>query len=193
MTDRCSNQVREFESIRKNYEDYSVPGFYEKFGDRYYNPHESTIHQSIQLAVRQWHLNLDKVLDLACGSGEVTVALNRLGYDNIDAIDPYTDKAYFNRTGKLAETYCFEEIGSGVLNGRDYSIIICSFALHLLSESRLPLIAYQLSAIANSLLIITPHKRPHLKPEWGWNLQAEMIVERVRSRLYSSIVKFSRV
>lgn len=189
MTDNYSNQIGEVQSIRKGYEDYSVTGFYEQFGDNYHNPHEPAIHKSIQLTIQQWSVNLDNVLDLACGSGEVTVALNRLGYHNIDGIDPYTDKAYFNRTGKRAETYRFEDISSGVLSDRCYRLIICSFALHLLSESRLPLVAYQLSAIADSLLIITPHKRPNLKPEWGWSLQAEMVVERVRSRLYRSQFK----
>lgn len=174
------------ESIRKKYEQYSVRGFYQQFGKDYRNPHEPTINRVIQLAVQKWQLDLQKVLDLACGSGEVTLALNNLGYDRIDGIDPYTNKAYWQRTGKLAETYSFEDIGTGVLWGRYYSLIICSFALHLLSESRLPVVAYHLSTIADSLVIITPHKRPNLKPEWGWQYRDELVVDSVRSRLYVS-------
>ncbi|MBC6421866.1 MAG: hypothetical protein GDA38_10160 [Hormoscilla sp. SP12CHS1] len=176
------------QSIRKKYERYSVTGFYQQFGDDYRNPHEPAINRMIQLAVQKWPLDLQKVLDLACGSGEVTLALHNFGYDNIDAIDPYTYNAYSQRTGKGAETYSFEDIGNGILWGRYYSLIICSFALHLLSESRLPIVAYNLSAIADSLVIITPHKRPHLQPEWGWNYRDELVLDSVRSRFYVSRV-----
>lgn len=105
------------QSIRKKYEQYSVTGFYQQFGDDYRNPHEPAINRTIEVAVRKWPLDLQKVLDLACGSGEVTLALNNLGYDNIDGIDPYTYNAYWQRTGKRAENYSFEEIGTGVLWG----------------------------------------------------------------------------
>ncbi|MFB2968951.1 hypothetical protein ACE1CD_08260 [Aerosakkonema sp. BLCC-F183] len=178
MTDR--------QSIRKGYEEYSVKGFYEQFGDEYRNPHEVVIQQVLQIAVKKWQLNLHKVLDLACGSGEVTLALKSLGATDIDGIDPYTYNAYLQRTGQPAERYTFEEVASGILCHRHYTIIICSFALHLVAESRLPLLAYQLSLIANSMVIITPHKRPQLKPEWGWICLDEILVERVRSRLFST-------
>jgi len=174
------------QSIRKKYERYSVTGFYQQFGDDYRNPHEPAINRMIQLAVQKWPLDLQKVLDLACGSGEVTLALHNLGYDNIDGIDPYTYNAYWQRTGKKAETYSFEDIGTGMLWGRYYSLIICSFALHLLSASRLPIVAYHLSTIADSLVIITPHKRPHLQPEWGWQYRDELVLDSVRSRFYVS-------
>ncbi|HEY9849863.1 MAG TPA: class I SAM-dependent methyltransferase [Leptolyngbyaceae cyanobacterium] len=172
--------------IRNGYEEYSVAGFYEKFGHEYKNPHESTINQIIQIAVARWQLDLSKVLDLACGSGEVTLALQNLGGNDIDGIDPYTYNAYLKRTGKSAETFTFEEIESGILSHRYYSLIVCSFALHLVSESRLPLLAYQLSTIANSMVIITPHKRPQLKSEWGWLYQDEIVRERVRAWLFYS-------
>jgi len=172
------------ESIRKGYEDYSVQGYYEKFGDRYRNPQESAIQQVLELAVSQWDLNFQQVLDLACGSGEVTLVLKGLGCTQIDGIDPYTYEAYRERTGQQAETYMFEDIADGILKNRHYSLIICSFALHLLTPSRLPSVVYQLSLVADSLVIITPNKRPHLKPEWGWIYLDEILCKRVRARLY---------
>ncbi len=172
------------ESIRKGYEEYSVKGFYEKFGDNYRNPQELAVRQVIQLAVNKWDLNFTKVLDLACGSGEVTCLLQSLGFFEIDGIDPYTYNAYLKRTGNQAEIYTFEDIESGVLLNRHYSLIICSFALHLVTESRLPLVVYQLSLIADLMIILTPHKRPELKSAWGWTLLDEISFNRVRARLY---------
>lgn len=180
------SEITSNSAIRKGYEEYSVKGFYEKFGDEYRNPHEAAIGQILQVSVKNWQLDLHQVLDLACGSGEVTLVLKTLGAENIDGIDPYTYNAYGKRTGKTAETYTFEEIEDGILNNRYYSLIVCSFALHLVAESRLPILAYQLSQIADSMVIITPNKRPELKAEWGWIWLDEIIVERVRSRLFYS-------
>ncbi|MBD1890683.1 MULTISPECIES: class I SAM-dependent methyltransferase [unclassified Coleofasciculus] len=179
-----STSSNQRQAIRKGYEQYSVQGFYEQFGDEYRNPQESAIQKVLQLAASQWQLDFHKVLDLACGSGEVTLALQSLGCTNIDGIDPYTYNAYLNRTGKEAEPYTFEDIASGILNNRHYSLIVCSFAMHLLPESRLPIVVYQLGLIAHSMIIITPNKRPHLKPEWGWLCLDEIMCNRVRSRLY---------
>jgi len=188
MNKRHSHQSTpqpETASIRKGYEDYSVQGYYEKFGDRYRNPQESAIQQVLQLAVSQWPLDFQQVLDLACGSGEVTLALQSLGCtNNIEGIDPYTYDAYWKRTGKQAETYTFEDIADGILQERHYSLIVCSFALHLLTPSRLPSVVYQLSLVADSLLILTPNKRPYLKSEWGWLYLDEIMCNRVRARLY---------
>jgi len=40
--------------------------------------------------VRQY----DKIVDLACGSGEITLPLKQMGYNNIAGIDPYTFTKY---------------------------------------------------------------------------------------------------
>lgn len=161
--------------------------FYKDEGDEYRNPHEPQIRRSLEIAVRDWDLDVSRVLDLAAGSGEVTLALRHPGAVSIDAIDPFTFRAYENRVGQPAGRETFEQIGAGALAGRNYSLIVCSFALHLLEESRLPCVAYQLSCVGAQLLILTPHKRPRIREEWGWKLQREMVVHRVRSRLYSSL------
>jgi ubiquinone/menaquinone biosynthesis C-methylase UbiE len=141
----------------------------------------------LKTGIERWEMKPGRVLDLACGSGEVTLALQDLGFKEIDGIDPYTRQAYQERTGKMAEPYTFEQIAAGALEDRRYSLIVCSFALHLLPASRLPRLVYQLSRIADTLIIITPHKRPRLQEAWGWKLEDEIIVERVRGRLYRAV------
>lgn len=176
------------DSIRAAYETHGVRAYYEGFGATYRNPHEAAIRTALRKAIAEWHLDLTgTVLDLACGSGEVTLLLRELGSAHVQGIDPYTSAAYLERTGQPAERYTFEDIAAGALLGRRYGLIVCSFALHLVDESRLPLLAYQLAALSDTLLILTPHKRPHLKPEWGWQLNGEFVETRVRARWYQHI------
>jgi hypothetical protein len=124
------------------------------------------------------------VLDLAAGSGEATLALRELGAAAVHGIDPFTHEAYAQRTGQAAERLTFADIAAGALEGRRYTLIVASFALHLCEPSRLPKLMLQLSRISDALLVLTPHKRPQIRREWGWDLREELIVERVRSRLY---------
>ena len=171
-------------SLRSRYQRFGVRPYYQQHGAGYRNPHEPAVRSALRQAVRAWELDLGRVLDLACGSGEATLALRELGAGEIDGVDPYTGPAYQTRTGQAAEPYSFEQVAAGALDGRRYSLIVCSYALHLLDPSRLPRLVYQLSRLSPSLLVLTPHKRPHLRPEWGWTLVSEMVVERVRARFY---------
>ena len=122
-----------------------------------------------------------------CGSGEATLALRELSAKEVDGIDPFTNEAYLARTGRAAEAFSFEQIASGAIagpSGRRYSLIVCSFAMHLIDESWLPALLAQLGMISDRLLILTPHKRPEFKAAWGWRLEGEFVHERVRVRLY---------
>ena len=173
-------------AIRKEYERYGAERYYRRFGASYRNPHEVALRHALQAAVAAWQPDLSRVLDLACGSGEATLALRELGAQAVAGIDPYTQAAYQARTGQAAEALSFEAIAAGALDGRRYSLIVCSYALHLLAPSRLPRLAYQLSGVSGALWVLTPHKRPSLRPEWGWQLAGELVVERVRARYYQS-------
>jgi hypothetical protein len=171
-------------SIRGEYERHGAEKFYEQFGSDYRNPHEPIIARSLKLAHRDWSLDLSNVLVLAAGSGEVTLVLRELGAGIIDGIDPFTHEAYERRTGQPAQRLSFSDIAAGALEGRSYSLIVASFALHLCEPSRLPRLMQQLSRASNTLLVLTPHKRPQIRKEWRWELRDEKIIERVRSRLY---------
>ena len=177
------------DSIRASYERHGARDYYQRFGAAYRNPHESSLRRAIASAVGAWRPDLSHVLDLAAGSGEATLVLRELGAGKVDGVDPYTAAAYQARTGRPAEPFSFEDVAAGALAGRAYSLVVCSFALHLCEPSRLPAVAYQLSLVAPALLVLTPHKRPHLRAEWGWELTGEDVVERVRSRYYQSAMR----
>ena len=174
------------ESIRAEYERHGARQFYERSGSRYRNPHEPAIERVLRAAVAKWSPDLSHVLDLACGSGEVTLVLRSLGAETVQGIDPFTADAYWERTGAEAERLTFEDIAAGALDGRRFSLIVCSYALHLVEPPRLPTLVYQLGRVADSLFILTPHKRPVLKPAWGWQIVGEIVIERVRARYYCS-------
>ena len=183
-------QIREVKGIRVEYEEHGATGFYEQFGEDYRNPHEPIICEILHRAASQWNFDLPhwRVLDLACGSGEATLALCELGAKSIDGFDPYTSAAYFKRTQQHAEAVSFADIASGVLQARRYDLCVCSFALHLSPPSLLPLLCWQLATSCARLLVLTPHKRPHISSNWGWNLKGEMIEQRVRAQFYESAI-----
>lgn len=169
--------------VRKAYEALGAEGFYREQGSTYRNPHEPVIAACLQQAVSQWQLNITDVLDLACGSGEVTLALRALG-GNCTGNDPFTFEAFGTRTGQQALRFTFREIAGGALQEKNYSLIVCSFAMHLAEASILPVLCQRLAQHSDALLILTPHKRPALQAAWGWELQDEFLHERVRCRLY---------
>ena len=177
------------EAIRTGYQRLGVAGFYERHAEDYRNPHEFGIRLLLKSVVAEWPLDLSNVLDLAAGSGEITMSCCtrfRAKIGAIHGIDPLTHAAYEARTGQPAGRESFEEIAAGALRGQRFSLIICSFAMHLLEPSRLPMLAMELSQLSNALLILTPHKRPQIREDWGWKLNQERVQQRIRARLYST-------
>lgn len=171
-------------SIRGEYAQRGVEGFYAQAGDAYRNPHEASARFALAQAVKKWPLDLSHPLDLACGSGEMTLELRDLGAGEIEGVDPYSGQAYRERTGREALAFSFADIAAGALAGRRYSLIVCSYALHLVEPSRLPGLLAALGQISSALLILSPHKRPLIDPSWGWRLVDEIYPQRVRTRLY---------
>jgi SAM-dependent methyltransferase len=166
------------------YEALGVEGYYLAHGATYRNPHEDGVKGALTLAVSTWPLDLSHVLDLACGSGEATLVLGSLGAGRVDGIDPFTSAAYEERVGQTAEPVRFEDIAAGALAGRSWTTIVCSFALHLVEISRLPGLCRALAELSDTLVVVTPHKRPAIREGWGWLSPDEVKHDRTRARLY---------
>jgi ubiquinone/menaquinone biosynthesis C-methylase UbiE len=68
------SKEQRFISFRENYSQ-GVENYYNKFGAAYRNPHEATLRRVFPKALAKWkdHLTFNKILDLACGSGEMTI------------------------------------------------------------------------------------------------------------------------
>jgi hypothetical protein len=173
-------------SIRDGYVRDGVEGFYAAEGVSYRNPHED----GVRAVVRSWMAELPpgRILDLACGSGEVTLALRDAGVpaDDIDGADPFTGIAYRERIGRDVLPWTFADLPDAI--DRRWGTVICSFALHLCEPSRLPGVLGALALASERLLVLSPHKRPVIRPGWGWNLLDERYEPdwRIRSRLFRS-------
>lgn len=186
--------------MRQAYGEKGVEGFYKENGVSYRNPHFTSIVKVLQVMIRK-HVELIngvsspvRFLDLACGSGEASIAFKGicdiLSIDTeIVGVDPFTAKAFEDRTGMKALVYTFQDISDGCLSSHSFDICICSFALHLLDDSKLFSTLYELASICTTLIVLTPHKRPLIKQTYGWDLIDEIVVERVRGRLYKSLLR----
>ena len=170
-------------SVRDEYSNGGVDKYYISNGGSYKNTHEDRVVTALGSAIDTWSLDVSNVLDLSCGSGEITMPLINMGA-NVTGIDPYTTEAYNHRTGLQAECLNFQQIATGALTGRSYSLIVCSYAMHLAERSVLPMLCYNLSMIAPYLLILTPHKKPEISHKWGWALEGELYIKRIKARMY---------
>jgi hypothetical protein len=182
--------------VRDEYADHpgGATGWYVEHGRDYRNPHEDAVAAMVERSLAQFAFTYrtGRVLDLAAGSGEVTRALRAGGIDPslIDACDPFTASAYEQRTGARCEPFSFADIAQGALDKRRYGAVICSYALHLCEPSWLPTVMLQLATVTDLLVVITPHKRPVINNDWGWELADEYrdAGYRVRLRHYTAAV-----
>jgi SAM-dependent methyltransferase len=163
-------KVSRMKGIRDEYQEEGVENYYLQHGADYENPHFEQVRQL--LIQNEERIDYRKVLDLSCGSGEVSIVLKELGYADTEACDPYTQKAYEARLGKNCQPWSFEDIVKGSLVDQ-YSAIICSFAMHLCPEDLLFPLVYQLFQHTTLVLILTPHKRPELEKLEGVSLAFE--------------------
>lgn len=199
--------------IRVEYEEHgSAEDFYKNKGSEYYNPHEREVRLCLQRHADVSDFSL--CLDLAAGSGEVSRVVREMGGKSV-AMDPYTWEAYEKKMQEKCWRHRMEDVEMGNVtpqqilrewkeeeNKREekteqkegddgdlkFSSVVCSFALHLYDESRLPSLLWSLTEWAPTLIVLTPHKRPHIRSEWGWQLQSEHVVDRVRIRKYKSVL-----
>jgi len=190
-------------NFRSAYE-HGVADYYEREGSNYSNPHEPQVRTALRLLLSGRRVDTTHVLDLACGSGEITRALldynaGRLtgkprGPFSVLAVDPYTGAAFQQAlagcdtkgTTVVHRPYSFENIAAGLLSAARISTVICSYAMHLLEPSRLPVLLHQLAVISPSLVILSPHKKPVIDHP-SWRLSTEDVVERVHVRVFKRV------
>lgn len=177
------------QSIRAKYVEKGVEGYYTAEGHLYRNPHEKGVQRAIMDFIAENDVDLSNVLDLACGAGEATLALLAMGAEEVTGVDPYTRAAYKSATGQDALPYTFDDVAKGILRKERYSFAVCSFALHLAKPAVLPVLCQELACVAPEMLVLSPHKRPAIRRDWGWELQRETVnAERVRSWHYVSLL-----
>lgn len=154
-------------SIRNLYEQLGVKAYYQQYGNQYQNPHW----EQITALLRQHEARLDysQVLDFCAGGGEVSWVLQELGYQNMVGSDPYLKDLYEKNIGQPCYDWSFDRVVRRGVEGQ-YSCIISSFALHLCPEEQLYALTLQLFQASDTLVVLTPHKRPALEQYAGVDL-----------------------
>jgi SAM-dependent methyltransferase len=197
-----------FVSMSDEYNRLGVDQYYQLHARDYRNVHYAEIVLAMNVLMKAYQRNEGcseslSVLDLACGSGEATLALQEWQTAegttapvtlNIDGADPFTGPAYEERTGKVAFTFSFEDVARGCLSERllQYDLCVCSFAMHLIQDKSY--LWCTLNALARSckfLALLSPHKNPHVAASSGWVLEYEKVEARVRLRLYRSTLWYA--
>lgn len=167
------------EAIRNQYAKVGVENYYQTNANSYKNQHEGIITELIQESTEIIDYG-NSVLDLCCGNGLATKVLEQK-VQHIVGNDPYMHKQYTEQTNQFCYKYDFKQL-SQACPIEKVDTIICSFALHLCDESLLPNVLYNLSLMADTLVVITPNKKPQIN--MFWDLQNEIVQDRVRLRVY---------
>lgn len=154
--------------IRNLYQKLGVQHYYQQYGDHYQNPHWEQIKTLLQQ--NETRLDYGQVLDFCAGGGEVSWVLQELGYSGMIGSDPFLKDLYQKNLGLTCHDWSFDTVVKKGLTGR-YSCIISSFALHLCPAEQLYALTLQLFQATETLVVLTPHKRPALETYHGVDLQ----------------------
>ena len=174
-----------FDSMREAYDQLGSDGYYDSHGSDYRNPHETILIEAICLGLTALEdaglidaRRRLRLLDFGCGSGEGHLAIDEWTAErgrperqrvDVQACDPYTHAAYEQRMGQPCERWSFEDVAGGVLEEQPpYDVVIAAFCLHLCRPSYLKLTMTALARSSDVLVLASPHKRPHITPELGW-------------------------
>ncbi|EJT97863.1 hypothetical protein DACRYDRAFT_71540, partial [Dacryopinax primogenitus] len=179
------------------------------------HPPSSLTHRSVQRPVRRLALMLNSSIPDPL----------------IIASDPYTAPAYTARTSRYCAPFSFADVAEGSMpsftahdlnsamskeprshhgevsgvsaSPQTVDMVVSSFALHLCTPSELFSLLYELSLKSKWLVVIAPHKKPEIKPGWGWvrwniskwqevksdhesDVEVEIVLDRVRLRVWRS-------
>lgn len=174
--------------IRNEYAKFdSIESYYKENSKTYENPHISIIEEHLSTLIRDGKINKEhKILDLCCGTGQVTLFLNKNGINKISGCDPYTYEEYEKRTGIKPYRHTFLDIANGnhSFKEKEFDLIICSFAMHLCEKSILPNLMYNLSSISDELIILSPNNKPEINIFWDCEMEEKK--DKVRTKIYKS-------
>lgn len=161
----------------QEYDKLGIKGYYQQIGDRYTNPHENDI-KALITSIAKPELSY---LDLGAGNGIVSQALKDKNCLSVTGCEPYLTDCFIKNTGFKCLTHSFEDIAQKGLKEK-FDVIICSYAMHLVPESYLPNLLFQLKQVADQLVILTPHKRPEISN--FWELSYETVLNKTTLRIY---------
>ena len=158
-----------------NYQKYGVENYYKNHGESYKNPHFQNLAYIFPKILKEIPINPEaSILDLACGSGEITQLLIKNGHNpsKIKGMDPYTSKNYEKTTGLTCLEKSFQDIIRGDLSEVHFDVIVCSYAVHLMKDEELFGFFTELASMTPRFIVISPNRKFALD-HFRWKIKTE--------------------
>ena len=141
--------------IYNQYQEYGVEGYYKKHSSEYFNPHQEKIKLLYKKYIQHHIPRKATILDVACGDGLIEKIINKTKTQSecyIEGTDPFFDNKH------CKYNFSFEDIALGKLE-KEYDVIICCYAFHLIKDTWKYDFLSQLSRMTTKFIIITPSKK----------------------------------
>ncbi len=160
--------------------------YYINHGNSYSNPHQNSIEKIVKDVVTTFFTIQHSYLDLGCGGGQVSMALNSIGCKNVVGLDPYTTSLYKKNCPFPILAHSFQDVAYNKIQLDNCDVVIASFSLHLCPLHDLKLLCINLALVCQWLVIISPHKNPILTDDCGFKLVEFFKSDRIHVRIYKS-------
>jgi SAM-dependent methyltransferase len=165
--------------ITEIYRSVGVQEYYKTVGSEYVNPHKDFVYNCLD------ELNCTSsgtVLDLACGTGDVSKYFNPV---SCVGSDKFLYKEYQTITGNNCYQYSFEDIADFNFDIKEnIDLIVCSYAIDLVPSTYLNKLLYSLSTISTRMILIRPNS--HIVPEQYWRVVQKVKHGKSRGVLYET-------
>jgi len=168
--------------IRDEYTKIGIKKYYTDNKETYINPHEDNIKLVLNWCLKK--INITNFIDLSCGNGEITKYLSKNGIIDAIGTDPYFNNIYTKKTGNECLKLSFEDIAIHGLNLHKQTII-CSYALHLCTNSYFNQLMYNLSLNCKYFILISPSKYPIITEDYFEFIDG-IIINRTHCKIYKS-------
>lgn len=160
--------------------------YYINNGNSYSNPHEASIQKIVKNLVQKFFTIQYSYLDLGCGGGQVSKALDSIGCKNVVGLDPYTTSLYKKNCSYHILAHSFQDVAYNKIQLDACDVVIASFSLHLCPTNDLKLLCINLALVCKWLVIISPHKNPVLTEDCKFKLVEIFKTDRIHVRIYKS-------
>ena len=159
-----------------HYQEQGVENYYKNHGNDYSNPHFTNIAYIFPKVLKAIVIGKQaSILDLACGSGEITRLLIDHGYsaERIVGMDPYTKQSYESNTPCKCIGKSFSNLVAGDLSEERYDVVVCSYAVHLIEPESLFGFMLEMSTITSQFVVLT-HMRKFEVKHYMWRTEQEI-------------------
>lgn len=148
-------------SIRAQYEQHGVSGYYSEFSATYENPHQEFVRMLLnRVRDSRWQTGID----FSCGAGLVTQTWRSIDFVGVD---PFMAERYEAETGRPCLVGSAEDVVNGKIKLPVSDVIVCSYAMDLIPKSYMMALGWLFAEAAENLVVLRPNKKILEHPAWN--------------------------